>query len=110
MAFQEVNNNTYNIEMDEEKQQEALDAYKETLKHFEDNNDGLTKFYKGATVVSLAAGGLWLLRKPIGKAAKTAWNKASGFVREKVFHKPEKSTTVNDDGTIDAEFTEVEEP
>lgn len=108
MALKEVNNNTYNLELDEEHQDEALEAYKETLKHFEENNDSVTNFNKGVTVV----GGLVLLgaifREPICDAAKAGWNKASSFVREKVFHKP-KDNTPDEDGVIDGEYKEVKE-
>lgn len=107
MALKEINNNTYNLEMDEEHQDEAVEAYKETLKHYEENNDKLTSFQKGATI----AGGVILLagvfREPICNAAKAGWKKAKGFVDEKIFKKP-KDNTPDEDGVIDGEYKEVE--
>lgn len=111
MALKEVHNNTYELHLDDERQKEALDAYKETLKHYEDGYDSMNKFQKGATAAVGAALIIGIFREPIVEGITNVSHKASDLVRTKIFKKEPKWAKPSDDGdiTVEATVTDVKE-
>lgn len=112
MAFKEVNNNTYNVELDEEHQDEIVRRYRETCDHADKATDDMAKFNKGLELGLLGAAAIWIFKDPIVDGVKFVHHKTTDFVRTKVFHKEAKyDTKVDKDGNVvvDAKVTDVEE-
>lgn len=101
----------YDVQLDEEHQDELMRAYQGTLKHYEDNSDDLTKFYKGATIVGIGIIAARVFWEPMSEAAVKGAHKATDFVRTRVFKKDAKYAEPSPDGdiTVEATVTDVKE-